>query len=177
LQYAEALNNPNAPDRIHERSFQLILVNGRSYPHRARNVVVNREIESSTGTLQVQALFPNPDGLLRPGLSGKVRVESSTTTSYPVVPERAVTELQGRYQVAVLDDQQRVQIRPVKVTRLVDHEYVVESGVRPGERVVVEGQQNLVPGTKVNLAPEAQARQAPFGSAPGRGTLDKGPAK
>jgi membrane fusion protein (multidrug efflux system) len=165
LQYAEAFKHPNAPERIQQRYFELILVNDRSYPFRARNVVVNRQIESTTGTLEVQAFFPNPDGLLRPGLSGKVRVHSGTTAPVPIVPERAVTELQGRYQITVLDDQQRVQLRPLEVGRLVDHEYLVHSGVRPGERVVVEGQQMLIPGTKVKVAPSEQPR--PVGGASG----------
>jgi RND family efflux transporter MFP subunit len=158
LEYAEAVNRPNAPQYANRRYFELILVNGRVYPHRARDVIVNRQIDPTTGTLLVQAFFPNPDGLLRPGLFGKVRMQAGENRDMPLVPERAVTELQGQYQVAVIDDQQRVQMRPVKLGPPVDHEYVVESGLRPGERVIVEGQQNAQPGAKVNVAP-AEAAQ------------------
>src|SRR5207248_9448415 len=133
----------NAPEYARRRYFELILVNGRVYPHRARQTIVNRQIDPTTGTLQIQALFPNPDGILRPGLFGSVRVHAGTSREMPLVPERAVTELQGQYQVAVVDDQQRVQLRAIKVGPPIDHAYVVESGLRVGERVIVEGQQNI----------------------------------
>src|SRR5262249_4207446 len=146
LRYAEAINNPDAPQYANRRYFELILVNGVVYPHHARVVVVNRQIDPTTGTLQVQALFPNPDGLLRPGLFGSVRVHTGLISDRIMVPERAVTELQGQYQVAVIDQQQRVQTRAIKVGGQIAHEYVVESGLGPGERVIVEGQQNAMPG-------------------------------
>jgi membrane fusion protein (multidrug efflux system) len=158
LKYAEIINNPNAPEYAQQRWFELILVNGRIYPQRARELVVNRQIDPTTGTLLIQAFFSNPEGLLRPGLFGKVRVHAGTSVETPVVPERAVTELQGQYQVTIVDEQQRAQTRLVRIGQLLDHEYVVESGIRPGERVIVEGQQNILPGTKVNVS-QAQARQ------------------
>jgi membrane fusion protein (multidrug efflux system) len=153
LEHAEPINHPNAPQYANRRYFELILVNGRVYPIRARDVIVNRQINPTTGTLLIQAFFPNPDGLLRPGLFGKVRMHSGENRGVPVVPERALTELQGRYQVAVVDEEQRVQVRSVQLGQQVDHAYVVESGLRPGERVIVEGQQNVQPGAKVNAAP------------------------
>jgi membrane fusion protein, multidrug efflux system len=158
LRYADAINHPNAPEHAQNRYFELILVDGSLYPHRARDVVVNRQIESTTGTLQAQAFFPNPDRYLRPGLFGNIRMHAGTSGEAPVLPERAVTELQGRHQVAVLDDQERVQIRQVTLGQMLDHEYVVDSGIRPGERVIVEGQQNLLPGTKVKVVSQAQAQ-------------------
>jgi membrane fusion protein (multidrug efflux system) len=158
LRYADAINHPNAPQFAEQRYFELILINGSVYAHRARDVVVNRQIESTTGTLQVQAFFPNPDGYLRPGLFGNVRMHAGTSGEAPVLPERAVTELQGRHQVAVLDDQERVQMRQVTLGQMLDHEYVVDSGLRPGERVIVEGQQNLLPGTKVTVLSRTQAQ-------------------
>jgi membrane fusion protein (multidrug efflux system) len=153
LEYAEAINNPNAPQYANRRYFELVLVNGRVYAHRAREVIVNRQIDPTTGTLRIEAFFPNPNSLLRPGLFGKVRMHLGENREVPVVPERALTELQGRYQVALVDDQQRVQVRSVQLGQQVDHAYVVESGLRPGERVIVEGQQNAQPGAKVNAAP------------------------
>jgi membrane fusion protein (multidrug efflux system) len=152
LQYADAFNRPDAPEHAAQRYFELILVNGRVYPLRARQVIVNRQIDPSTGTLQIQALFPNPDHVLRPGLFGKVRVHAGTNQDTPLVPERAVTELQGQYQVAVIGPEQRVELRTIKVGTQTDHAYVIESGLRPGERVIVEGQQNILPGAKVNVA-------------------------
>ena len=151
LQYADALKNPNAPQYADRRYFELTLIDGRVYPHRAHNIIVNREIEPSTGTLQVQALFPNPDGLLRPGLFAKVRVHVGEDRAVAVVPERAVSELQGQYQVAIVDNQQRIQLRKIELGQPIGHEYVVENGLHPGEQVVVEGQQRARPGSKVNV--------------------------
>jgi membrane fusion protein (multidrug efflux system) len=163
LEYAEALNHPNAPEYARRRYFELILVNGRAYPQRARDVVVNRQIDPTTGTLQIQALFANPEGLLRPGLFGKVRVHAGPDHEVPLVPERAVTELQGRHQVAIVDDDQRVEVRSVTLGPPIDHSFVVESGLRAGERVIVEGQQNIQPGARVSTreaeAPPAGERQ------------------
>jgi membrane fusion protein (multidrug efflux system) len=151
LEYSEAMNNPAAPEYANQRYFELILIDGRVYPQRARDLVVNRQIDPTTGTLQVQAFFPNPAGMLRPGLFGKVRVHAGSDRAVPVVPEQAVSQLQGRYQVAVVDDQQRVHVRQIEVGPQMEHEYPVESGLRPGERVIVEGLQNAVPGAKVNV--------------------------
>ncbi|HTB58105.1 MAG TPA: efflux RND transporter periplasmic adaptor subunit [Polyangia bacterium] len=159
LRYADEMNAPNASEHPGVE-FELILIDGRIYPHRARQVFVNRQIDATTGTLQIQALFPNPDGLLRPGLFAKVRLHGSNEVA-PVVPERAVSQLQGQYQVTVIDSQQRAQIRRIDVGLLVDHVYAVDKGLRPGELVVVEGQQNILPGAKVNVeqlnGPESQA--------------------
>jgi RND family efflux transporter MFP subunit len=164
LQYAEILNNPNAPEYASQRYFELILIDGRVYPHRARNIIVNREIDPTTGTLQIQALFPNPDGILRPGLFSKARVHAGSNREVPVVPERAVSQLQGQYQVAIVDDEQHVQVRRIEVGTQFGHEYVVKSGLRAGDRVVVEGKQNAAPGTKVNVQP---AKEAEPGARPG----------
>ncbi len=141
---------------------ELILADGSVYPQRATRGVLNRQIDPQTGTLQAQAFFPNPNLLLRPGLFGKVRVHIPVEVDAPVVPERALMEVQGRQQIAVVDDQQRVQIRPVKLGPSFDHAYAVQEGVKPGERVIVEGQQNVLPGTKVNVAAmPMQGRPAP----------------
>src|SRR5262249_33046822 len=111
LDYSDAFNRPDAPEHAQQRYFELILVNGRVYSHRARQIIVNRQIDPATGTLQIQALFPNPEGILRPGLFGTVRVHAGTDRELAVVPERAVTQLQGQYQVAVVGPDQRVQLR------------------------------------------------------------------
>jgi membrane fusion protein (multidrug efflux system) len=163
LQYADAINRLNAPEYAQRRYFELILVDGSIYRHRATQVVVNRQIDPLTGTLQIQAFFPNPEGLLRPGLFGRVRLHAGTSTESTVVPERAVTELQGQYQVAIVDEQQGVQVRQVKVGQVFDHEYVVESGLRPGERVIIEGLVNVLPGTKVKASQVQTVGRPPAG--------------
>jgi membrane fusion protein (multidrug efflux system) len=162
LQYADVFNRPDAPEYARERYFELILANGRVYDHRAKTIIVNRQIDPTTGTLQIQALFPNPHGVLRPGLFGSVRVHAGMNQDTPLVPERAVTELQGQYQVSVVGPDQRVQLRTIKVGAPIDHAYVVESGLRAGERVIVEGHQNILPGAKVNVV-QATPETVPAG--------------
>jgi membrane fusion protein (multidrug efflux system) len=149
LRYADVINAPNGPERsAHE--FELILIDGRVYRYRATGLVVNRQIEQTTGTLQSQALFPNPQGLLRPGLFAKVRIHGSNQ-EMPVVPERAVSQVQGQYQVTVIDSEQRAQLRRIEVGALFEHVYAIDKGLRPGELVVVEGEQNIMPGAKVTF--------------------------
>jgi membrane fusion protein (multidrug efflux system) len=170
LRYAGVINDPTGARR-QARQFGLILIDGRVYPQRATDLVVNRQIEQTTGTLQIQALFPNPQGLLRPGLFAKVRIHGSNQ-EMPVVPERAVSQLQGQYQVTVIDSQQRAQLRRIEVGSLFDHVYAVEKGLRAGELVVVEGHQNIMPGAKVTFErlpwPEGQTH---WGSSEGEQTI------
>ncbi|MCU1283404.1 MAG: efflux system, rane fusion protein CmeA [bacterium] len=151
FELAERLNHVNEPRYANARTIELILVDGHMHPYQARRVIVNRQIDPSTGTLLVQALFPNPGNILRPGMFAKVRVHSSAQADALLLPERAVQELQGQNQVGVIAPDGRVQIRTVKLGRLIDHSYVVESGLSPGERVIVDGLQNVQPGAKVSV--------------------------
>jgi membrane fusion protein (multidrug efflux system) len=152
---AERLNRANEPQYTKERTIELILINGRPHPYQVRRVIVNRQVSQSTGTLLVQSLFPNPGNILRPGMFAKVRVHRGAQSGVLVVPERALQELQGRHQVAVIDDQQRVQMRTIELGQRIDHAYVVQAGLHAGERVVVDGLQNALPGAKVKVVQEA----------------------
>jgi membrane fusion protein (multidrug efflux system) len=175
LRYAREINatSDGGADDVAGR-LEFVLIGERRYPHRGRDMVVNREIEQTTGTLQVQALFPNPEGLLRPGLFGKVRLHGDSKLPMAVVPEQAVTQLQGRYQVIVVDPQRQVQVRPIQIAFLTGHLYAVESGLGAGEQVVVEGLQNALPGAKVNVVQAAWPPPAD-GGAPD-GAADAAPA-
>ena len=153
LARAELINNANDPTYANRRYFELVLMDGRVFPQRARRVIVNRQIDPSTGTLLIQALFPNPGNILRPGLFAKMRLHTGLERNVLVAPERAVQQLQGTYRVAVVDPDQRVRIQPITVGPLIDHDYVIESGLKPGERVIVDGQQNAQPGTLVQAEP------------------------
>ncbi|HEY5932451.1 MAG TPA: efflux transporter periplasmic adaptor subunit, partial [Nitrospira sp.] len=110
-----------------------------------------------TGTIRIAAMFPNPGNLLRPGLFARVRAVTSTKRGALLVPQRAITELQGRYQLAVVGPENKVEIRPVKVAERVDKLWVIEEGVQPGERVVVEGLQKVKAGITVNPKPFQEA--------------------
>ena len=169
LRFAERINRANEPQYANARTIQLILIDGRIYPYQVRRVIVNRQVDPTTGTLLIQALFPNPGNILRPGLFAKVRVRTGTQMDAVVVPERAVSELQGQRQVGVVGPDGRAQIRTVKLGQPIDHGFVVTSGLAAGERVIVEGLQNVQPGAKVNvqeMPPPAQARtsSAPSGA-------------
>jgi len=109
------------------------------YEHIGTIQFADREISGATGTIRVAGVFPNPNGLLRPGGYGRVRFSLNTVEGALLVPQRAVTELQGSHQVAVVGDDSKVSIRPVVVGDRVGNLWIVTSGVKPGERVIVEG--------------------------------------
>jgi membrane fusion protein, multidrug efflux system len=154
LALAGRINNINDPRYANARIIELVLIDGHVHPYRVRRAIVNRQVDPSTGTLRIQALFPNPGNILRPGMFAKVRVHSGAQADTLLVPERAVQELQGQHQVGVIGPDGRVLIRSVKLGRLVDHSYVVESGLGAGDRVIVEGLQNVQPGAKVRVEEE-----------------------
>jgi membrane fusion protein (multidrug efflux system) len=132
---------------------ELILADGSVYPEKGRFFFVDREVNQSTGAILLAGLFPNPGNILRPGQYGRVRAVTATRTGTLLVPQRAVTELQGNYQVAVVDTENKVAIRTVKVGERVGNMWIVQEGLQPGERVVAEGVQKAAPGTRVNPKP------------------------
>lgn len=138
---------------------ELLLADGSRHPYNGRIVFADRQVDVQTGTVKVAVLFPNPGNLLRPGQFARVRAQRSVQTGALLVPQRAVMEVQGSYQVAVVGQDQKVDIRPVKVGQQVGALWVID-GVRPGERVVVEGVQKVRPGmvvTATTYAPPTQA--------------------
>jgi membrane fusion protein (multidrug efflux system) len=153
LQVAEIIQHVNAPEYARARWFELILLDGRVHPFGAQQVIVNREIDPTTGTLLIQALFPNPGNILRPGMFAKIHMRAQRESPTVVVPEAAVQRLQGQTRVAVVGAGDQVELRSVRLGRLLEHAYVVEEGVTAGERVIVEGQQNVQPGMTVTPEP------------------------
>jgi membrane fusion protein (multidrug efflux system) len=113
----------------------------------------------STGAIRIAGLFPNPGNILRPGGYGKVRAVIRVEPNALLVPQRAVTELQGGYQVATVDDQNKVNILTVEVGDRVGSDWVIDDGLKPGDRVVAEGVQKVRPGMHVNPKPFAAANQ------------------
>jgi RND family efflux transporter MFP subunit len=132
---------------------QLILAGGTMYPHEGTFYFADRSVDQNTGAIQLAALFPNPGNVLRPGQYGKVRGVVSVQQKALVIPQAAITEQQGSYEVDVVGQDNRVAIRPVKVGERVGTMWVVQDGLKPDERVVVEGQQNLRPGAAVRPKP------------------------
>jgi RND family efflux transporter MFP subunit len=132
---------------------QLILADGSTYAHEGTFYFADRQVNESTGAIRLAGLFPNPANILRPGGYGRVRAVIRVEKGALVVPQRAVTELQGGYQVATVDDDSKANIRVVKVGDRVGSEWVIAEGLKPGERVVAEGVQKVRPGMQVNAKP------------------------
>lgn len=143
----------NAVERETSRSemeLQLILSDGSIYPLPGKWYFINRQVDINTGTLQVAAVFPNPDFILRPGQYGLVRAKTETRHGAITVPQRAVTELQGSYQVATVNAQGKVHIKTVQVGNQVGNNWLIESGLEAGDQVVVEGTQKVREGVSVD---------------------------
>lgn len=132
---------------------ELVLADGSTYPLLGTFDFADRQVDVSTGTIRIAALFPNPNNILRPGGYAKVRVFIQTQHDALLVPQRAVSELQGGYQVAVVDSNNKVAIRPVTVGAQVDNRWVIADGLNPGDRVVAEGTQKVRGGMRVNPKP------------------------
>lgn len=132
---------------------QLILADGSTYTRTGTFYFADRQVNEGTGTIRLAALFPNPGNILRPGGYGRVRVVVRTEHNALVVPQRAVSELQGSFQVAVVDPQDKVSIRPVQVGPKVGFDWIIAGGLKPGERVVAEGTQKVRAGMQVNPKP------------------------
>lgn len=146
----------NAVERTtHEQGLelQLILADGSTYPLPGKFAFASREVNPTTGTIQLVGLFPNPNYVLRPGQFARVRARTRMQSGVLVVPQRAVTELQGSYQIAVVDPQNKVHIRSVSVGNQVGTDWVVEKGLQRGDRVIVEGIQKAKDGLTVNPQP------------------------
>ena len=132
---------------------ELVLADGSTYPHLGSFDFADRQVNESTGTIRIAALFPNPNNILRPGGYAKVRVFIDVQHDALLVPQRAVSELQGSYQVAVVDSDNKIGIRPVTVGVQTDNLWVISDGLKPGDLVVVEGTQKVRPGMLVNPKP------------------------
>ncbi|MGA8223193.1 MAG: efflux RND transporter periplasmic adaptor subunit [Candidatus Acidiferrales bacterium] len=129
---------------------QLILADGTTYPQEGTFYFTDRQVDPTTGAIRIAALFPNPGNILRPGGYGRVRATVRVQNDALLVPQRAVSELQGSYQVAVVDGESKVNIRAIQVGPQVGNQWIVLSGLKAGERVVAEGVQKVRTGMQVN---------------------------
>jgi membrane fusion protein (multidrug efflux system) len=143
----------NDGDGDHALAFELTLTDGSRYPHTGSFLFANRQLDSLTGTLRIATSFPNPTRLLRPGQFARIRVATTIQRNALLVPQRAVTELQGTYQVMVLEPDSTVAIQPVTVGPRVDSLWVITRGLQPNQLVVVEGTQKARTGAKVAPRP------------------------
>ena len=142
-----------------ELRLQLILADGTVYPHEGKFYFADRQVDQTTGAIRIAGLFPNPNNILRPGGYGKVRAVIRRQPGALLVPQRAVSELQGGYQVAVVGADNKVDVRTVAVGDRVDNRWIVTSGLNAGDRVVVEGVQRMRTGVHVNPKPFVAVNQ------------------
>ena len=156
-----------ALEQAKKLQLELILADGSLYPYKGKGSAIDRQVDVRTGTLRFAGIFPNPGNLLRPGQFVRVRVLVRTNKGALLVPQRAVSEFQGGYQVAVVGSDNRVDIRPVKAGERVGTLWVIDEGLKAGERVVAEGIQKVRQG--ITVAPRPFTPESP----PEKGTSPK----
>jgi membrane fusion protein, multidrug efflux system len=144
---------------------ELILSDGTTYPHKGEVAFADRQVDVRTGTIRVATTFPNPQNLLRPGMFSRVRAEMGIRKGALVIPQQAVSEVQGRYLVAVVGPENKVSIKPVKVGQWFGQLWVIDEGLKAGEKVVAEGIQKVREGTVVSPKPFGAEVQAEPGAA------------
>jgi RND family efflux transporter MFP subunit len=144
------LKENDRTERLKQLEIQLILADGTVYSQTGRIFAPDRQIGPTTGALRLEALFPNADYTLRPGQFVRVRVKFDVRRGALMVPQQAVSELQGAYQVAVVDQDKKVHIQPVQVGERSGVYWIIESGLKSGQTVVVEGLQKIRDGMAVN---------------------------
>jgi RND family efflux transporter MFP subunit len=148
-------------EQFKREPLDLILADGTTYEHPGTISFADREVNLTTGAIRIAGLFPNPGNILRPGGYGKVRAANRIEKDALLVPQRAVAELQGGYQVALVDSENKVSIQTVEVGEQVGTQWIIKKGLKPGERVVADGTQKVRPGMQVNPKPfVAQAAEA-----------------
>ena len=144
--------HPDATERnayIKTLNFDLILGNGEMYPHKGKFYALDRSLDPKTGSIRYYVTFPNPGNILRPGQFGKVRFVADMKKDAMVIPQEAVNELQGNFQVALVDQNNKVSIRPVKMGERIGAMWEVTDGLKPGDKVVVQGLQKAREGSIV----------------------------
>jgi membrane fusion protein (multidrug efflux system) len=144
---------------------ELILSDGTTYPHKGDVAFADRQVDVRTGTIRVATLFPNPRNLLRPGMFSRVRAEIGIKKAALLIPQRAVSEVQGRFLVAVVSPENKVSIKPVKAGQWFGQLWVIDEGLQAGEKVVAEGTQKVRDGMVVSPEPFSEKGPSEPGAA------------
>jgi membrane fusion protein (multidrug efflux system) len=139
--------------RFFGTTVELILADGRVYPQKGKVLLADRQVDANTGTIRIIAAFPNPGNILRPGQYGRVRVQTNLKKGALLLPQSAVAQSQGSYQVAIVGSDHKVSMRTVKPGATVGTMWVIDEGLKPGEQVSAEGPQKLKEGTLVTPKP------------------------
>jgi membrane fusion protein (multidrug efflux system) len=147
-----------------QAGLELILSDGSVYPLRGKIDIVGRQVQASTGTLRIRGIFPNPGNVLRPGQYSRIRAATTVRNGALLVPQRAVQELQGQYELAVVGNENRVSFRTVAATNRVGSYWLIEKGLGASDQVVIEGLQDIRTGQTVDPKP---AKMPPLNISPG----------
>ena len=151
MNFARYLTKTDSKQGDHqEENFELILIDGSLYEHKGKPDFVDREVDTSTGAMLAQASFPNPEKLLRPGQFAKVRIKGQVINDGILIPQRCVMEIQGLYNVFVVNADNTIETREIKVGSKVGSFWLITEGLKPGEKVVFEGLQKVKNGAPVN---------------------------
>jgi membrane fusion protein (multidrug efflux system) len=162
-EYMQAMEK--RPKQAGKVPLELILSDGSTYPYKGEVAFADRQVDVRTGTIRVATIFPNPQNLLRPGMFSRIRAEMGIKKAALVIPQRAVTEVQGRYMVAVLNPENKVSIKSVKVGQRFGQLWVIDEGLQAGEKVVAEGTQKVREGMVVSPKPFTGEAKAEPGTA------------
>ena len=150
MHFAERINTHNQQEYPSDAPpFDLILADGSTYPQKGRLLLTDRQVDVTTGSIRIVCAFPNPRNILRPGQFGRVRAAGDVRLGALLVPQRAVTELQGSYQVFVVGADDKASVRPVTVGERVGTMWIIQTGLKAGENVIVEGLQKVRDGVPV----------------------------
>jgi membrane fusion protein (multidrug efflux system) len=163
LRFARVIEEAVRTGSFRKDALELVLADGSIYPHRGTGYPAGRAVDPRTGTITVKGVFPNPGAYLRPGQFARVRVETDVRRGASVVPVRALTDLQGTKQIAVVGPDDKVDVRSVRAGPIWGTLQVIDEGVAPGDRVIVEGMQKVSQGMAVvpKPAPPALAGAPP----------------
>jgi membrane fusion protein (multidrug efflux system) len=168
-EFATRYSDPEKQEQyLKSVEFELVLANGSIYPQKGKFYALDRNINVQTGSIRFEATFPNPGNILRPGQFARIRATTEIRKGALLVPQEAVTELQGNYQVAVIGSDNKASIRPVKVGDRFGAMWEIKEGVEPGEKVVVQGIQKVREG-----APVIAKRWTPPAETPALAESDK----
>jgi membrane fusion protein (multidrug efflux system) len=162
-EYLKAMGAKSSTEK-QKVALELILSDGSTYPQKGEIAFADRQVDVKTGTIMVATIFPNPGNLLRPGQFARIRAVTTIRNGALLVPQRAVTEIQGKYMVAVVGPDNKADIRQVKVGERVNSQWVINEGLKPGDRVVAEGIQKVkkdMPVTPKPVSTGSEATSAP----------------
>jgi RND family efflux transporter MFP subunit len=150
--------NPNPAERAaaqKELELQLFLADGSTYPHTGKFYIADRQVDPKTGAIRIAGVFANPENTLRPGQYGRVRAATSTQAGALLIPQRAVSQLQGMYRVAVVGSDNKVVMRTITPGATVGQMWIIQNGLKPGETIMVDGTQKVTTGATVAPRPFA----------------------